>query len=70
MPRKRILMCGEWSDGNVSDGLQGIQKYHKATKYVSTVDTERPSVPRNATNKVTFSWEMGSRGREKALVKD
>ena len=42
----------------------------KAARYISTVNTEKPLVPWNSTNKVTFSWEMGSRGREKALVKD
>ena len=64
---KRIFMCGLCSDGNASDGLKRIWKYCKAARYVSTVDTESPSVPRNATNKVNFSWEMGSRGRGRRL---
>ena len=67
MPRKRkFYICGVWWDGNELARLLRIQKCRKAERSVSIVDAVSPSVPKNATNRVTFLSVMGNTKRENA----
>ena len=69
-PQKKFYICGVWWDGNELARLLRIQKCRKAERSVSIVDAVSPSVPENATNRVTFLSVMGNTERENAEVKD
>ena len=52
-------MNGVWKERQTLEGSMEILIYLRADRYDSIVDIDRPWVPSNATNKVTFSEVMG-----------
>ena len=63
-------MYGEWRDGKGQSGSDTRRECRKAVRYDSMVETESPSDPKQAANKMADSAVTGVAGSVNALVKE